>query len=308
MTKFQLPSDVTIKMDGNTVTLSRGVINYQELNIDQKQSNPLLISSLEKFVKTETVNIDDDEVMNDFLTLTQMGYLERGFGKVTSSKVLFIVDSAEIDYYKKNIDSDIKIINADELSMTKQFNQLKGINDLKSISDITNEVSNQFQLNSYDHIFWIDTYYHAERIRIFNKIVKLLNKVVTFSISDYSLFLITTIQHGETGCFECLENQIKTKLNNIEPINANYSNKNDSVILGEKSLKFGFTCSILDSLKSQGNTNTYGNVIEFVSQTMEYFFDSNRIQTSCSVCATQNNVFHEEHNMKTIEILNSLEG
>lgn len=308
MTKFQLPSDVTIKMDGNTVTLSRGVINFQELNIDQKQSNPLLISTLDMLIEKTVVNIDNNEVINDLLTLTEMGYLEREFGKVSNSKILFIVDGEELEYYKKNIDSDIKIISADELSMSKPFNQLKGINGLKKIDDLTNELADQFELNNYDHIFWIDTYYHTERIRIFNKIVKLLNKVVTFSISDYSLFLITTIQHGETGCFECLENQVKTKLNNIELLNDDYSKKIDSVNFGEKSLKFGFTCSILDSLKSQGNTNTHGNVIEFDVKTMEYYFDSNRIQTSCSVCATQNNVFHEEQNMKTIEILNSLEG
>lgn len=306
MTKFKLPVDVTLKMDGSTVSFSRGVINYQELNIDQKQSNSLLIEALKRLSSQEEIEASDDEVVNDLSTLVKMGYVEKVQVKVPYSKILFIVDDNELDYYTLNLPEDVAVISATKLSDDSNFSDLDGIHDLDTNRCLFESISEEFELAKFDHIFWVDTYYHVERIRIFNCLLKYLNKVGTFSISDYSLFFVTTVEHGETGCFECLENQIKTKMRDASILNSNYSEKKDNVSLGEQALKFGFTCSVMESLVEQGSTNTLGNVVEFDNQTMEYYFDSNRIQTSCSICETQNNVFHEEQNLNTIKLLDSL--
>lgn len=308
MKKFKLPADVTLKMDGSTVSFSRGVINYQELNIDQKESSSLLIAVLKRLSNFEEIEVSDEEVVNDLSTLSKMGYVEKVQDKVPYSKILFIVDDNELDYYTLNLPEGIAIIPTTKISHDPNFSNLDEIHDLDTNRSLLKKLSEEFGLTQFDHIFWVDTYYHVERIRIFNRLLKYLNKVGTFAISDYSLFFVTTVEHGETGCFECLENQIKTKMSDASVLNNSYSEKKDSVGLGERALKFGFTCSVMESVVEQGSTNTLGNVVEFDNQTMEYYFDSNRIQTSCSICATQNNVFHEEQNLKTIKLLDSLKG
>lgn len=308
MEKFQLPEDVTINMDGNTITISRGVINYQELNIDQEQSSSLFISTIKELVYQKEVEVSDGGVISDLSVLVEMGYLTKTFEKTKYSKILFIVDDNELNFYSTNLPNEVSVVSANEFSSDTRFNKLRKINDLENKISLMDEIAHQFNLAKYDHIFIVDTYYHINRIRIFNLLLKHLNKIGTFSISDYSLLFVTTIMHGDTGCFECLENQIRTKLKKTSVLDEEYIEKDDYLELGEKSLKFGFTSSVLESIIKQNNTNTLGNVIEFDNQTMEYYFDSNRIQTSCSICATQNNIFHEEQNMKTIKMLNSLKG
>ncbi|WEV40754.1 hypothetical protein [Lactobacillus sp. ESL0681] len=308
MGKFQLPKDVKISMDGNTITLNRGVITYQSLDIDEKASTPLLVNTLKQLETRKVIDVKRREVEKDLNVLSQMGYMNKIEFAIQPSKILFIVNEQEGKFYKKNLPKDISILSADQISNDESFIKLNEIHDVVTNKTLIDNIISGYNLKSYDHIFWVDTYFHANRIRTFNIILKYLGILGTFSISDYSFLFVTTVHHDESGCFQCLENQIKAKLNNIEVLDSSYSNRQDNVNYGEKATKFGLNMLIVSDLESKGGTNTVGNVIELDTETKEYYFDSNRIQTTCTICSTQNNVFHEEQNMHIVELLKTIES
>lgn len=305
MKRFKLPEDVLIKFDENIISISRGVINYQEINIDKIQSSPLFVSVLEKLYKDKLIEVSNPEIIKDLTTLSEMGYLEKILPDSIYKNILFVVDEVEYKYYSDNLPKNVDLMLSNKISNDNSFIKLLSIEDKNEERTLMDNITNKYKLKKYNYIVYVDTYYHASRIRIFNKIIKYLDIYSTFAISDYSLMLITTIKHGETGCFECLENQMQTKINSIDILRKN-RNRKDFYSLSLISLKFGFVLSILDNIIQNKNTNTLGNVIEYDSNTKEYYFDNNRIQTSCKICSTQNNAFHEEQNMKTVNILNSL--
>lgn len=306
MEKYVLPSDVSVMLDSNTLKLNRGVINYQEIDIDVQLSNPSLIEGLKDLSEGKVVEFSDQETLTDMQTLEKMGYVQRVIDDFEWNDLLFIVDDFEYTFYKNNLPNNAHIYPMSQLINESSFQKMLDIADRYTKLKAVNEVAEKFQLRSYKHLLWIDSFYHLNRIRAFNRLMKSLNIETTFCLSDYSLLLLTSIKYGVTGCFECLEQQIKGKIGDLTRLNESQKIKSDYLPTYEIALKFGLVASVADDLIRQERSNTFGNIIEWDTRSKEYFFDSNRIQSTCSVCATQSNAYHEEQNIKTIHLLNAL--
>ncbi|MEO5286244.1 hypothetical protein [Limosilactobacillus allomucosae] len=305
MTKYKMANDVLVKINGTDLELQRGVLNFHNLVIDIKESSKELIHALNALATGNIYETEKYEIKRDLDTLSSFGYLNVIHELIKPEKILLVVDEDEYEVYKNSKMKVGKLITSKELIHDKEEESINNIQDSVQRKNKLEEIVTRYSLRNYKHIIWIDTYYDVRRIRIFNMLLKYLEISGTFAISDINFFFITTVQHGTTGCFECLENQIKTRIANIEILNQPME-RNMTIEYGHITLKLGFVSLIIDEIIKEGITNTLGNVIEFDTQTKEYFFDSNRIQSSCSICATQNNVFHEEEIVKTVDILNQL--
>lgn len=305
MTKYKMPSDVLVRANGNDLELQRGVLNYHDLVIDIKNSNYNLVNALFKLHNGEIYQTENKEISRDLNVLSELGYLNTVSELTDPKEVLLVTDKSEYELYKNSQLNVGKIITCDELINDDELDLITNIQNSVQKKERLKKISDKYSINKYKHIVWIDSYYDVRRIRVFNILLKFLKIDGTFAISDIDFFFLTTVRHGTTGCFECLENQIRTKIKNIELVN-NPINRSNDISYSHKVLKFGYVLLILEDILNEGISNTLGNVIEFDTKTKEFFFDSNRIQTSCSVCATQNNVFHEEETIKTVNILNKL--
>lgn len=305
MTKYKMANDVLVKINGTDLELQRGVLNFHNLVIDIKESSKELTHALNALAAGNIYETEKYEIKRDLDTLSSLGYLNVIHELIKPEKILLVVDEDEYEVYKNSKMKVGKLITSKELIHDKEKESINNIQDSVQRKNKLEEIVTRYSLRNYKHIIWIDTYYDVRRIRIFNMLLKYLETSGTFAISDINFFFITTVQHGTTGCFECLENQIKTRIANIEILNQPMERKM-TIEHGHITLKLGFVSLIIEEIIREGITNTLGNVIEFDTQTKEYFFDSNRIQSSCSICATQNSVFHEEEIVKTVDILNQL--
>ena len=303
--KFVLKEDTVLEITNSEIIFSKGVINFKNIILDKNQSAPEFVSYMNDLYKNGyVITSEDNPFLNDLKSLEAMGFLRREI-ILKEHRILVISEDEEFECYQNNL-KYADIIPVDNLANEEDIKSFRTIKNNKLITDRFNDVISKGNLQNYECIIIVDSYYHSERIRFWNRLINYLGIYGIFAISDSEIFFLTMTKAKETGCFECLESQIKTKLKLSNQIYNDYPSKkylNNS----DKLLKLGFLSNIIEQLVLKKYSDLLGNVIIFNKNNFEYRFDANRIQTACPVCVAQGNIFHEEQNVKTINVLNNLE-
>ncbi|WP_308633317.1 hypothetical protein [Marinilactibacillus psychrotolerans] len=159
-------------------------------------------------------------------------------------------------------------------------------------------------LAEVEHVYLLTKMLDVSLLRGFNKLMKLIEKVNTIAFFDNENVFVTCIEHGETGCYECLEQQL---MSHFEGYANDYIEPTETDI---STAELFFALSIIE--KEIENINIYsqssllGNIIHFNINNYEYSFNTNRIQSCCSTCSTFNNVLFEEQNIRSVNVLKEL--
>ncbi|HCX9309497.1 TPA: bacteriocin biosynthesis cyclodehydratase, partial [Staphylococcus aureus] len=191
-----------------------------------------------------------------------------------------------------------------EFNEVLERHEIETLNNQKSNLSINEVVKKQQSKLANMNVFVILSYANQPFIKAFNFLTNLLDITYTLVFYDNENVFFTNIQHGETGCYECLERQLVSKFpgkieNYLVPDEQNqgiYNLKLYSYILS-------IMINEINNIEIYGDSTLIGNVLHFYLPTYEYNFNFNKRQSTCSTCSTINNVLFKEQNIKSANIL-----
>ncbi|MGO1632899.1 MAG: bacteriocin biosynthesis cyclodehydratase, partial [Staphylococcus equorum] len=272
-----------------------------ELIINKEDSSNEFIVTFQKLIKQESVLIShEDSVYDDFETLTKFGFLT--VVKSEDEQSLIVVDDELVEKVKTFLNKNIKVTPASSFLTSKEIEILTEDKSILKLSDITEQ--KKLALAEVEHVYLLTKMLDVSLLRGFNKLMKLIEKVNTIAFFDNENVFVTCIEHGETGCYECLEQQL---MSHFEGYANDYIEPTETDI---STAELFFALSIIE--KEIENINIYsqssllGNIIHFNINNYEYSFNTNRIQSCCSTCSTFNNVLFEEQNIRSVNVLKEL--
>ncbi|MFL2061320.1 bacteriocin biosynthesis cyclodehydratase [Marinilactibacillus psychrotolerans] len=301
MKTYTIKKGTNIKESSNEIILKRGVIHKNELIINKEDSSNEFIVTFQKLIKQESVLIShEDSVYDDFETLTKFGFLT--VVKSEDEQSLIVVDDELVEKVKTFLNKNIKVTPASSFLTSKEIEILTEDKSILKLSDITEQ--KKLALAEVEHVYLLTKMLDVSLLRGFNKLMKLIEKVNTIAFFDNENVFVTCIEHGETGCYECLEQQL---MSHFEGYANDYIEPTETDI---STAELFFALSIIE--KEIENINIYsqssllGNIIHFNINNYEYSFNTNRIQSCCSTCSTFNNVLFEEQNIRSVNVLKEL--
>lgn len=301
MKTYTIKKGTNIKESSNEIILKRGVIHKNELIINKEDSSNEFIVTFKKLIKQESVLIShEDSVYDDFETLTKFGFLT--VVKSEDEQSLIVVDDELVEKVKTFLNKNIKVTPASSFLTSKEIEILTEDKSILKLSDITEQ--KKLALAEVEHVYLLTKMLDVSLLRGFNKLMKLIEKVNTIAFFDNENVFVTCIEHGETGCYECLEQQL---MSHFEGYANDYIEPTETDI---STAELFFALSIIE--KEIENINIYsqssllGNIIHFNINNYEYSFNTNRIQSCCSTCSTFNNVLFEEQNIRSVNVLKEL--
>lgn len=302
---FFIKKDTHINSNIDEWVLNRGIIHKNTLIISKSESSILFINLFKQLLKNQEIKIsENEEGYSDFKKLVQFGFL--GI-KNESKKVELIVE----ENAKKFFENYLKEENVCVKSLDKFITQdtLNGLIEEKNSTELNGIVKKYKSKYKDVNLIFVCSLYYENYLKGINRLTKLISIPYNIGFYDNNNIFATRIIHGETGCYQCLENQILQKFDGyIE----DYVSEVDSEKLAFDIKNYGILISIIKSeieeLNLYNDTELRGNVLHFYLPTYEYNFDKNRIQSNCSVCSTINNILFKEQNIKACNILAEVLG
>ncbi|ECJ9746447.1 bacteriocin biosynthesis cyclodehydratase [Listeria monocytogenes] len=292
----------TQTIDNDTeIILKRGIIHKNELFINKEESSKEFVSTFKELVKKKTITISsEDAIYNDFETLTKFGFLT--ISKNQTLKPLLIVEDALFDDVKGYFQDEIEILSSSKFLFKKDIRLLTENKDILQLTKLVDKKKEFFK--NYNYIYLITNISNISLLRGFNKLMKETNSVNTIAFFDNENVFVTCIEHGETGCYECLEQQILTHFDGFV---ADYLVQSDNnVSMAEVLFVLSIIKKEIENTSIYGQSSLLGNLLHFNFNNYEYTFNTNRIQSCCSTCATFNNILFEEQNIRSVNILKEL--
>jgi len=301
MKTYTTKRGTTISQNEKEIRLRRGVIHKNELTIDKEGSSDEFVQSFNELIDNKMVNISVEEpVYDDLETLTRFGFLTVSMDE--TKMPLIVVDDELIERVKPHFNAGMKIVSASTFLSSSELKVLIEDKDVVGKTQLIEEKKSA--LVDFSHIYLITSMERLLFLRGFNRLMKLLNKVNTMAFFDNQNVFITCIEHGETGCYECLEQQM---LMHFDGMADTYMNNIESdVTIPELFLAVGFIQKEIANINIYGQSSLLGNVMHFNVDHYEYAFNTNRIQACCSTCATFNTILFEEQNIRSVNILKEL--
>ncbi|WP_191962749.1 bacteriocin biosynthesis cyclodehydratase, partial [Staphylococcus aureus] len=234
-----------------------------------------------------------------FNKLTQLNLIHKKID--TFNKICIITDKVAKAFFKDHLDQVDEIY---EFNEVLERHEIETLNNQKSNLSINEVVKKQQSKLANMNVFVILSYANQPFIKAFNFLTNLLDITYTLVFYDNENVFFTNIQHGETGCYECLERQLVSKFpgkieNYLVPDEQNqgiYNLKLYSYILS-------IMINEINNIEIYGDSTLIGNVLHFYLPTYEYNFNFNKRQSTCSTCSTINNVLFKEQNIKSANIL-----
>ncbi|ECB9834706.1 bacteriocin biosynthesis cyclodehydratase [Listeria monocytogenes] len=281
--------------------LKRGVIHKGELVINKEDSSNDFVNAFQELIEKKTISISREHaIYDDFKTLTKFGFLT--FAKKELKKPLVIVEDALVEKVASYLGQQSKVISASEFLTSKEIDLLNEDKNILKLSTLIEQKKSI--LKEFEHIYLLTRMLNLSLLRGFNKLMKLTETINTIAFFDNENVFITCIEHGETGCYECLEQQL---MSHFEGVADSYIEQIDMDVSSSELL---FALSIakkeFDNINIYGQSSLLGNIIHFNMNNYEYSFNTNRIQSCCSNCATFNNTLFEEQNIRSVNVLKEL--
>lgn len=281
--------------------LKRGVIHKSELIISKEDSSNDFVKAFQELIKKKCISISKEyDIYDDFKTLTKLGFLT--FANKELKKPLVIVEDEFVENVTNYLEQYSKIISISEFLTSKEIDLLNEDKNILKLSSIIEQ--KKLILKDFEHVYLLTKMINLSLLRGFNKLMKLTEMINTIAFFDNENVFITCIDHGETGCYECLEHQI---MSHFEGFADSYVEQRDIDISTSELL---FALSIvkkeINNINTYGQSSLLGNCVHFNINNYEYSFNTNRIQSCCSNCATFNNMLFEEQNIRSVNVLREL--
>jgi len=205
MKTYTIKKGTKISENENEIMLKRGAIHKNELIIDKKISSREFVEKFHTLSQQNTINVGrDDMLYDDFETLTKFGFLTNGINQ--NAQLLLVVDDQILEEVEKYFDENNKVIAASRFLTEKDVEALTEDKDVLKIADIVDEKKNVYQ--EFGHIYLLSRITEMSYLRGFNKLMKLVEQENTIAFFDNENVFVASIKHGETGCYECLEQQL----------------------------------------------------------------------------------------------------
>ncbi|HCV1240443.1 TPA: bacteriocin biosynthesis cyclodehydratase [Staphylococcus aureus] len=300
MKTFIKPKDLFVEENNSEYILKKGYLHQHSIAIDKEESSKNFIVKFKTLIAENQIELNEnDDVIDDFNKLTQLNLIHKKID--TFNKICIITDKAAKAFFKDHLDQVDEIY---EFNEVLERNEIETLNNQKSNLSINEVVKKQQSKLANMNVFVILSYANQPFIKAFNFLTNLLDITYTLAFYDNENVFFTNIQHGETGCYECLERQLVSKFpckieNYLVPDEQNqgiYNLKLYSYILS-------IMINEINNIEIYGDSTLIGNVLHFYLPTYEYNFNFNKRQSTCSSCSTINNVLFKEQNIKSANIL-----
>ncbi|MDT2807762.1 hypothetical protein [Vagococcus lutrae] len=302
MKTYILPDDLFIKGNKEELIFRKGVLHKNEIIIDMESSSLDFRTYLEKFLSEKEIIISKkDLVFDDFEQLLKLGFIDQ---KLITDSFLFIVEDELFDFFDQNLDVKVKkqssILDREAAKILIENKSPEKINSIMDKIDKT--------IDFTGHLFFMSSIKNINYNKAINIITKKLNIPYTISMVDNENILIANIKNGDTGCFECIEQQI---IRNFENSIDSYFNEIDITSIkqinrGENNIVLGVIQKEIQNINTYGKSSLFGNVLHFYLPTYEYNLNTNWIQTTCKTCAGLNNIHFEEQYISSINIIKEI--
>lgn len=301
MNTYTKPKNVYIQDVNDQFQLSKGFLHRQTITISKANSSKAFVVAFTEFIKNESISLKEgSDVDHDFEKLAQFDLVHLQLE--SKLKNLIVVETAAVDFINKYLETTNELEQSADLLSSKDLDTLLNQKDTFAMKEIATRFSNKFE--QYN-LYVVLPYSELKVIRAINTLTRLADISYTLIFFDNENIFATNIKHGETGCYECLEKSLISKFpNDMQYYETSYSTD----VQQEFDISmYGIIISILNneikSTKLYGDTTLRGNVMHFYLPTYEYDFDFNKRQSSCTTCATTNNILFEEQNMRSSEIM-----
>ncbi|MRF34712.1 bacteriocin biosynthesis cyclodehydratase [Staphylococcus sp. KY49P] len=300
MKTFIKPKDLFVEENNSEYILKKGYLHQHSIAIDKEESSKNFIVKFKTLIAENQIELNEnDDVIDDFNKLTQLNLIHKKID--TFNKICIITDKAAKAFFKDHLDQVDEIY---EFNEVLERHEIETLNNQKSNLSINEVVKKQQSKLANMNAFVILSYANQPFIKAFNFLTNLLDITYTLAFYDNENVFFTNIQHGETGCYECLERQLVSKFpgkieNYLVPDEQNqgiYNLKLYSYILS-------IMINEINNIEIYGDSTLIGNVLHFYLPTYEYNFNFNKRQSTCSTCSTINNVLFKEQNIKSANIL-----
>ncbi|MGJ8946981.1 bacteriocin biosynthesis cyclodehydratase [Staphylococcus aureus] len=300
MKTFIKPKDLFVEENNSEYILKKGYLHQHSIAIDKEESSKNFIVKFKTLIAENQIELNEnDDVIDDFNKLTQLNLIHKKID--TFNKICIITDKAAKAFFKDHLDQVDEIY---EFNEVLERHEIETLNNQKSNLSINEVVKKQQSKLANMNVFVILSYANQPFIKSFNFLTNLLDITYTLAFYDNENVFFTNIQHGETGCYECLERQLVSKFpgkieNYLVPDEQNqgiYNLKLYSYILS-------IMINEINNIEIYGDSTLIGNVLHFYLPTYEYNFNFNKRQSTCSTCSTINNVLFKEQNIKSANIL-----
>lgn len=300
MKTFIKPKDLFVEENNSEYILKKGYLHQHSIAIDKEESSKNFIVKFKTLIAENQIELNEnDDVIDDFNKLTQLNLIHKKID--TFNKICIITDKAAKAFFKDHLDQVDEIY---EFNEVLERHEIETLNNQKSNLSINEVVKKQQSKLANMNVFVILSYANQPFIKAFNFLTNLLDITYTLAFYDNENVFFTNIQHGETGCYECLERQLVSKFpgkieNYLVPDEQNqgiYNLKLYSYILS-------IMINEINNIEIYGDSTLIGNVLHFYLPTYEYNFNFNKRQSTCSTCSTINNVLFKERNIKSANIL-----
>ncbi|HHW9697450.1 TPA: bacteriocin biosynthesis cyclodehydratase [Staphylococcus aureus] len=300
MKTFIKPKDLFVEENNSEYILKKGYLHQHSIAIDKEESSKNFIVKFKTLIAENQIELNEnDDVIDDFNKLTQLNLIHKKID--TFNKICIITDKAAKAFFKDHLDQVDEIY---EFNEVLERHEIETLNNQKSNLSINEVVKKQQSKLANMNVFVILSYANQPFIKAFNFLTNLLDITYTLAFYDNENVFFTNIQHGETGCYECLERQLVSKFpgkieNYLVPDEQNqgiYNLKLYSYILS-------IMINEINNIEIYGDSTLIANVLHFYLPTYEYNFNFNKRQSTCSTCSTINNVLFKEQNIKSANIL-----
>ncbi|EOL43457.1 SagC family bacteriocin biosynthesis cyclodehydratase [Enterococcus caccae] len=283
------------------ITLKRGVIHKNELVINKEDSSNEFIVAFQELSQKSNISVSlEDSVYDDFETLTKFGFLTVVKGQ--NVQPLIVVEDELIEAIKAYLNVENKIVPASEFLSFKELELLTEDKDILKLSALSEQKKQM--LANFGQIYLITKMSNLSLLRGFNKLMNQTKTINTIAFFDNENVFITCIEHGETGCYECLEQQLMT---HFEGCAEDYMEQTEvSVSIAEILFALSIVRKEIDNVSVYGQSSLLGNIVHFNMNNYEFSFNTNRIQSCCTTCSTFNNILFEEQNIRSINVLKEL--
>lgn len=302
---FFVKKDTHIISNIDEWILTKGVIHKSVLTVSKSESSTSFVNLFKQLLKNRKIKINENEnEYLDFKKLVQFGFL--GI-KNENKKIVLIVERNAKKFFKNYLkDENLSIKALDEFITYDTLTSLIEEKNKDELNKITKEYKSKYE---NVNLFVVCSLYYENYLRGINKLTKLIDIPYNLGFYDNDNIFATRVIHGETGCYQCLEDQILQKFDGyIEDYVSKIDSENQLFNIKNYGILISIIKSEIEELNIYTDTELRGNVLHFYLPTYEYNFDKNRIQSNCSVCSTINNILFKEQNMKACNILTEVLG
>ncbi|MBF2663444.1 bacteriocin biosynthesis cyclodehydratase, partial [Listeria seeligeri] len=207
MKTFNIRTGTQIFSNDIEIILRRGVIHKNELIINIGESSKEFVEIFKELTEKKSITLSsENSVYNDLETLLKFGFLTTYDSQ--GVRALLVIEDNLPDIAKNYFHGEIDIISSSEFFLVKELQLLVENKDILKITKLAKE--KEEILKDFNHVYLVSNISNISLLRGFNKLMQLINQVNTIAFFDNENVFISCIEHGETGCYECLEQQLLT--------------------------------------------------------------------------------------------------